>query len=384
MDIITKQKFNELANIHEPHSISIYLPTHRTGQAVINEEDKIRFKNLVKKVKADLKNYPLQEDEIDKIMAPTDKLMNDNEFWRHLSDGLAVFISNNRFEYFTVPVKFDEQHYISTELYLKPLIPLSNGNGSFYLLALSLKNVNFYECTRYSIAEIKVDDLVPEKLQEAIGYDYEERSLQMRSQQSETGEGMYHGHNIQKDDKKTEIKKFFRYVNNGIMKLIHDEDLPLIVACVDYLFPIYKKANNYNFLYDKCVKGNPDQIPMAELHEIAWDIISEKFDKNRIEKLEKYEQALSKGKASFKIDEIIPAAVWGKIDTLFVNNNKNAFGQFDKENNLVVIESKKTASNVSLLNLAVIKTFLQNGNVYLMNDNEMPVNDRTAAAIFRY
>jgi hypothetical protein len=70
MDIITNEKLKELAQINEPHCISIFIPTNRAGQEVNQNMDQKNLKNKIKEVKHKLESYSLKEREIDKLLEP--------------------------------------------------------------------------------------------------------------------------------------------------------------------------------------------------------------------------------------------------------------------------------------------------------------------------
>ena len=123
------------------------------------------------------------------FLKPATDLLEDHEFWKNQSDGLAIFISKDLFRKFTLPLNFEEFSYVSNEFYLKPLMPVFNDDGLFYLLTLKADEVKFYEGTRNNITEIRIDDLVPSRLEDSVGYDHEQKNLQFRTQQGGKGEG---------------------------------------------------------------------------------------------------------------------------------------------------------------------------------------------------
>ena len=120
-------------------------------------------------------NEVLSQDEIDQLGEPVEKLLDDSNFWRHQSEGLALFISKDFFRSYTLPVDFGELSYISNHFYLKPLVPLFSGDERFYLLSLQPDKVRLFEATRYRCDEIDIEDKVPSQLEDRVGHDFEER-----------------------------------------------------------------------------------------------------------------------------------------------------------------------------------------------------------------
>ena len=82
--------------------------------------------------------------------------------------------------------------------------------------------------------------------------------------------------------------------------------------------------------------------------------------------------------------DIVPASVNGRVDTLFMNKDKEAYGLFDKENNSVIIDNARLPQNASLYNMMAVNTLLNKGNVYLMDADDMPLKNTNANALLRY
>lgn len=382
----SEHTFKELAQVRAPHCISIFIPTHRAGKEVNEKLDRINFKNQVQKVAAELQSWQLDNKEIAHLLEPLNALINDTDFWNNQSDGLVAFRNREQFEYFSLPVHFQEFVFVSDHYYLKPLVPYLNDDGKYYLLALTLSGVKFYEGFPHHINEVVLDDLLPEKLQDVVGYDYKDKNLQIRSGQtsSNEGEGMYHGHGKGSEEEKTEILKFFRAINDGLMQFIKNRKRPLVLAAVDYLVPLYKEVNDYQNLHDHFIAGNPEHEDPVLLHEKARDLLGDYFDKDRKQALSAFEQALSNGRASFKEEEVIAAAYNKRVDTLFIRNNEELWGIFDVEKNAVIPREVQPEFKTCLLNFAAIHTILNNGKVYLLEADQMPEPNSRTNAIFRY
>ncbi len=384
MNNFSEKTFKELALIREPHCISIYIPTHRAGKEVNEKVDQLNLKNQVQKVEKELKSWQLDNRETEQLLAPLHKLVEDTGFWNNQSDGLAIFRNTNRFEYYTLPVVFEEFTYISDHFYLKPMIPYLNDDGKFYLLALSLSEVKFYEGFPHQINQVELHDLLPEQLEDAVGYDYKDKNLQFRSGQTGTETALYHGHGKGNEDEKNEILKYFRAINKGLMDFIKTRQRPLVVATVDYLFPLYRQVNEYKNLWPDFIAGNPEHIDPVFLHEKTRELLSGYFGKDSKNLRENFEQALSNNLASYKEEEIIASAYNKRVDTLMVKNHEVMWGLFDKEKNTVKPRDQQSQFKSCMLNFAAVYTLLNGGEVYLMEPDEMPEPGSRLNAIFRF
>lgn len=385
--MITKNEILELAKERNSTNVSIFISTHRGGAETLEGQDKITLKNELKGVQEKLEAKDWSDKEIKDFVQPVNQLIDDSNFWRHQSDGLAIFLSKNTFKKYTVPVFFEEFNYVSDEFYLKPLMPLFNGDGMFYLLSLKSDEVRFYEGTRYSITEILTPEEVPSQIKDVVGYDYEQKNLQFRSgQQGDQNSGMYHGAGEGKAEELNEMKRYFRAVNDGIMTMLHDDqNPPMLLCCQDSHFPIYKKVNTYQNLHEKHVSGNPEDKDINQLHEEAWGILEPHFNATKKEKLNSYDEYIGSGKASGDVNKIIKAAIEGRIDSLFVQNGVEIFGKYDDTKQVADIQNKPNHDNLSLLNLITIKVFEKGGTIYIMEKEDMPdENFKKVNALYRY
>lgn len=383
MELIEKKELNQLINFSSDPSISIFISTNIAGKNVLEESDRIKLKGKWDECKRTLENIGVSSVKIKKIEQPIQNIIDDSEFWRHQSNGLALFAAEDFLKVFNLPIHFEDHTYISTDFYVRSLAPALSVDQKFFVLALQLKEVKLYEATEYSLAEMKVNNLVPDNINEEVGYDYEEKHLQMRSQQEGAGNAIFHGHGGSERDDKEEIYKFFNAIDKGISQLLHDEKAPLLVYCQDYLFPIYQKANSYQNLYEKPVKGNPNDVGLMGLHEKAVDTIKPYLEKEKQSKIEKYDEVAPVLKNDL-IHDILPFAFEGKVDTLFLENREEIWGAFDESKQSVEVHDKEEATSISLMNLAAKKVLKNNGSVYLLDSAFMPSKNSKINALLRY
>ncbi|HLV39775.1 hypothetical protein [Xanthomarina sp.] len=385
MTLITKKNITELHNINQENCISIFIPTHRAGKKVLQEEDPLSLKNQLKDVKEKLTQKGLNSDEIDTLTQPVQKLIDNSSFWREQSDGLAIFAADGFFESYTLPVHFKEHNYLSNSFYLKPLMPMFVGDGSFYLLNLERDNVKLYECTKHSFTEIAVEDLIPETKQDRVGFDYEEKNLQFRSGATGSGQPMYHGQEAATGKRKNEIKKYFRAINDGLATVFRDKTMPLLIAAQSPLFDIYKEVNSYQNLMEESLTTDFSNTDIFEIHELAWERMAPVFDQKRKEDISQFLEEQGKGTTSIGIGKILPAAFHGQIEALFCENKEDIFGSYKEEKDVITVtEGEENDKNISLMNIAAIKTFLKGGNVYLLDKEEMPNPNSRVNALYRY
>lgn len=374
MTHLDKKHLERLAGVHSRLCISIFIPTHSAGEETLKGQDHLEFKQQLKQVRQKLEGRSLEDFEIDKYMQPLYDLMEDSVYWRHQKQGLAVFSSEDIFENYELPISVESEVHVANSFFLKPLMPMLARNGKFLLLTLELNKVQLYLMTEEGTAHVPLPKDTPARLEEAVGFDYEEKSLQFRSQQQKKQGSVFHGQGEGKEDRKDEILRFFRTIDQGVAEAVGDTTMPLMLAGLDYLLPIYRKANTYAHLSEKQLTIHPSDLQLATLHKEAWNLMGPYFEEELEEKKALFLQHQNSSRTSLDLEEVLTMAFRGNVDSLFLDRDFEAWGIYEPKNEQVREGSKEDPANVSLTNLAAIQVFLKGGKVYLLEKEKMPVN----------
>lgn len=379
-----RSELKELVETKSAHCVSIFMPTHRAGVDV--QQNPIRFKNLLRESEQQLVSLGMRQVDAARLLKPGNELLGSGVFWRQQVDGLAAFIAPDLFRHYSVPLHFEELSVVTDRFHLKPLLRLLGNDGRFYVLALSQKDLRLFECTRFGVRQVDLQD-VPKSIDEALKYDDPQRQLQYHTGTQGHGAGkraaMFHGQGVGTDDSKSNIWRYCLMIDEGLRKVLREERAPLILAGVDYLLPIYREANSYAHLLEKGITGNPDILSAEELQAKAWEIVQPLFQKEQEEAMAKYRQLAGTGIASSDVKEIVSAAGFGRVETLFLPIGKQLWGVFDPATNEVIMHEDAQPGDQDLLDLAGIETFSNGGSVYIVEPEKIG-GDQLVAAVFRY
>ncbi|MBN1382107.1 MAG: hypothetical protein JXA41_10555 [Deltaproteobacteria bacterium] len=381
MDSLSKDELKTLMQKHEGLCISVFMPTYRTGAEI--QQNQIRLRNLLKQVESKLEAAGVRTQEIEKFLEPASALINNILFWRRQSDGLALFIAADLFRCYRLPADFDEVMVITDRFHIKPLLHLLVSKVPFYILALSQNDVKIYEGTKRSFRELEMES-IPKNLNAALQYNEPEKQIRFRAGTSTGGNNvMMSGHGADIDDTKENLLKYFRQIDRGVRDLLKNERAPLVLAGVEYLFPIYKEANTHPGLIDEGIAGNPKGMSPDKLHPQAWKLVKPYFKKDRNDALAQYRQSSGTGLTSKDVMEIVPDAYHGRVGLLFLSIGRQQWGVFDPQSGKVKLHEAMAPGNEDLLDLAAIQTFLNGGKVFTLPPEKMP-DEAPIAAVFRY
>ena len=363
--------------------VSIYMPAEKAGAET--RKNPIRFKNLLREAEDKIEHQSESTPELSDSIESAKAYIENYDFWQHQDYGLAFFINRDGVKYYRLPYSFEESIQVSNGFYLKPLLPVLTNDSKFYLLALSQNEVRFFLGSHYAINEIKLPNGIPPSLAEALKYDDPEKQQQFHSGDGGGGGAttIYHGQGVGTTDNKDEIKRFFHQINNALVATFQQETTPLILAGVEFLLPIYQEVNSYNNLLEEGITGNPENVSAEDLHSSAWSIIEPHLTAARQSAMDKYHSLSSTGEATSKLESIVAGAANGQVDTLFVADDAQCYGSFDRQTNKVEIDPEATEDNIDLIDFAVTQTYLQSGNVYIVEPSQIPETAK-AIAILRY
>jgi hypothetical protein len=385
MKNLTIDQLKKLAQQTASPSISIYLPTHRTGQDT--QQAPIRFKNLLRDAEKQFLNSGMGPREVTALLQPAQVLLDDPFFWRHQYEGLAVFMGSDNFHYYRLPICVEELLIIAQSYYVKPVLPLFTNNGHYYILAISQNEVRLFEGTRHSVGQIDLPDETPQSLDEALKFDDPEKQLQLHTAVSQGGAraGIFHGQGPGNEEQNVRIERYLNLVDIGLKEIFREQQAPLILAGVDYLLPIYRKVSKYANIMQEGITGSPDQLRPEALQELAWPIVEGYFRQESEKILDQYQQFVGVEKATDNLDEIVAAAFNGRVDKLVLTSEAQVWGTFNVETGKVVHHSagQSNQNNLALLDFAAMKTLQNGGTVYALSQDEMPT-DSPIAAIFRF
>jgi hypothetical protein len=388
MDDLTRTDLRELVERDGKWHVSLYMPTHRAGRD--QQQGPIRLKNLMNEAERKLLEFGIRLPDVEEMMGPAEELLLDRDFWMHQGDGLAAFLADDFSKFLRLPGRFDELVMVSNGFYVKPLMPLVNGNRDFYVLALSLNKVRLFHGSRDTFQEVELKDM-PTSMVEALQIDDLQKNLGFHTDTQNTVGGtgserpaVYYGQGVE-DNKKDEILRYFQIVSDGLARQFADMSTPMVIAGVDYLHPLFQSTSSYRNLLEEGIVGNPDRQDGRELHDQAWRIVEPLFLKNQQEALDRFAElhGQQKGLASSDLEPVVRAAVGGRVETLIVPLGVQRWGRYDPDADSVRVDPEPTPWNDDLLNFAAVQTLLNAGNVYAVPQEQLPDHEEIAA-IYRY
>jgi len=388
MEIFSEANLKELVSYRDKRPcVSLYIPTLRAWPPA--EQNEIRFKDVLQAAGGQLAAAGLRDTAISKLLEPARRLVSDRGFWQSQGDGLAMFLAPGFERYYRVPISLPEIAVVTNRFHLKPLLPLLT-DGQFLVLALSLKQVRLIQGTPQSVREVPIPN-APHSLEECVYKyiitperlpdDYAGVSAQARAK----GIGVMHSHAVDENEVKQRIWEYCRDVDKALHEPLRNQRVPLVLAGVDYILPMFRDASAYQHIVKESIVGNPDDTKDDELRQQAWKIVRPVFDKRVQAAAERYGDLSGTAKASADPKDVVAAAYFGRVYQLFVATGKQQWGAFNPETMEVEVHDHPDAvpGDEDLLDFAAIHTLINDGEVFAVEPERVP-GQALVAAVFRY
>jgi hypothetical protein len=414
--MVLQDEFRALAEAEGPALVSIYLPTARFGPDVA--QGPIRLKKLLAEARqrfaeqieqaervaeaasgavlpeherAEAIGWPSVR-EFDRRLESVEAHLDDPVYWNHRDEGLAIFVAPDGVHEHSLPVGVGELVVVGSRFDLRPLLPAVSRGRSFYVLALSQKLVRLFEASIAGIRELSLKDAeVPGRLEDAVGWDWSEESLQFRSgpgarARVDGGGGarggqsaVYHGHG-DVGDRKDELRRYLMQVDRGLAAVIEDPKLPMVVAAVDYLLPILgevSKLGNERV----ALPGNPDRLSDLELHQAALDVVRPALEAADQALLERLRDTAHTDRTALGLDDVWRSGVEARHSVLFIDPSAECWGGLPNPGLSPELHADRTPHSVDLLDEVWRQAWRVSADIVPVAPGTLPLGEPVAALL---
>ncbi|MGE5439108.1 MAG: hypothetical protein ACM3UR_04570, partial [Bacteroidota bacterium] len=254
MDQLNLDELKMLTQERKWPCVSIYIPTSRRGTEVIQAS--IRLKNQLRDIDRQLKEKDVNPLLINEILTPAQDVVDDEFFWNHQEDSLAIFLAKGESHMYRLAINIDEQSNISNRFFIKPLIPALSQINAFYIMFLDRKNLKLFRANPFGYEEVDLKNVVT-NMDDALQLDESEQREFRGAEGGAHRASLYVGPGYGTDDAKKEkdIRRFFQRADKGIFNTVKGENLPMVLSGVEYLLPIFKSASSYPNIAEEGVAG---------------------------------------------------------------------------------------------------------------------------------
>ena len=368
----------------EPPCLSLYQPTHRNHPD--NQQDPIRFRNLVKTLEGSLRQK-FKNEEIEPLLEPLLALAEDHDFWNCSLDGLAVLRTNSMFRVYRLQRYVPELAVVASTFHTKPLLRTLQSADRYQVLALNRNEMKLFEGNRDVLDEIVPADGVPLTVTEALG---EELTEPRQTVSAYGGHGggqgaMHHGHGGRKDELDQDAERFFRAVDRAVCQHHSKHSgLPLILAALPEHHHMFHELSHNPFLIGESVDVHPDALASIDaFRKRVWQTIEPRYLARLAGLVDAFGSNRPKGLADDDLVEVARAAVGGRVATVLIEARREIPGRIDASTGQLEYDDLSHPEFDDALDDLGAVTLMMGGEVVVVPTDRMPTGTGIAA-IYRY
>jgi Bacterial archaeo-eukaryotic release factor family 3 len=382
MDALERDYASVLLADHEPPCLSLYQPTHRHHPD--NQQDPIRFRNLVKAMEASLRQkYAARETW--PLLAPFHALARDQEFWNHTLDGLAVLATSDIFKVYRLQRPVPELAVVADSFHTKPLLRILQSADRYQILGLNRQEVRLFEGNRDAVDEIDPAPGVPRTSADALGQESNEPERKKRVYGAAAPEATTrHGTDVRGDKLASDTERFFRAIDRAVLEHhSRPTDLPLLLAALPEHHHAFRAVSRNPFLMAEAIDLHPDVLSLDALRERAWLLVQPYYLRRLSDLIERFNAAKSNGLGADDLAQVAAATAAGRVATLLIEADREIPGTFDAATAVIELNDLDDPEVDDLLDDLGERALKAGGEVVVVPAERMPT-ETGIAAIYRF
>lgn len=379
------QRLRPLLADYQAPCLSLYQPTYRAFPEA--QQNPVRYKNLLKELKAALEQR-YRNAAHSSLTAPFERLLEDDNFWAHPQDGIAVFGAADFFHVEKVQRPVPEMVVANDHLYLRPLVRVFQSEDTYQILALDRESVLMYQGNRYVVDEIVMAPSVPRTIEEALGDRVTLPGIHMQGSTGPARPGSpgagttFHGHGSKADEPRLDTERFFRAIDRAVLEA-HSKpsELALILAALPEHQGVFRGVSHNAWLLDEGLPKHPRSMSAEELRDAAWRVMEPRYHKRLQALLDAYHAAHARGLATDDLTHAVEFATDGRVGTLLIEADRRLPGHV--EGRMPRPADRDEPGTGDMLDDLAERVLKTGGQVIVAPLGSMPT-DKGLAAVFRY
>jgi hypothetical protein len=369
--------------------ITMLLPTHRHSPDY--KQDHIRLKNLIGNAEKLLSQRQQPKNLLDDAKGRIDNDL----FWQHQLDGLAVLITADGTRYRQLDFPVDERLFIDEHPLLRPLVPRFDRVDQATVLTVTWESAQLF-ALRNGRVEAEEHEAFPIRFEQVSGVREADEQLHLHSQRQVGGPSdatasdaaLYHGHGDGERYIEADRKKFLSAVASAFAKATYGSTAKAVIVGTEEVLGHFKSETKREDFVE--VIGSPAEFKPDELSQRVRDTLQHCRTGHLNELRETFGQAVASGKGSTDLTELYRAVKRAQIDQLLLLDDREVWARISGDElsllpeNEVPADRQPDGDRTELINHLVIETLKQGGSVIRGDASDFELPDSTAAAVFRY
>ncbi|HMO06265.1 MAG TPA: hypothetical protein PKD10_01280 [Paracoccaceae bacterium] len=368
VDIPTTPEINALIASRGEAQVSFYLPT--TPQTQHIGQARTTLGNLLKAAEDQLAAAGKPKRSIAAISEQVADLLDDDDFWSHQANSLAVFVTAESLRTFRLPNALTEMVEVSDRFHVKPLLRAVSVGQHAFVLALAENEVRLIEVfADLPAQEVRVPGM-PRDAASAVG------TANVNSRSHAQRQGGSEGQNVH-------LRSYCRKVDAALRPTLKGRHEPLILAATEPLLSMFRSVCSHDGLAAEAIKASPVRKSPQELADEARPVLDGLHAGILRGIHDTFSARENDGRATTQIDLAARAATFGAVDTLLVDMDEVVPGTVDETTGAVTRAAAADAATYGVVDEIAGRVLMSGGRVLAVRRADIP-GGASLAAILRY
>lgn len=367
IDLPTRAEILDLAETRGAPCVTIYLSTTPLTEDV--QADRISLKNLAKEAMRQLEAVDTPKRSLWPIQAAIAEIEDDDQFWAHQANSLAIFLTPESVRTYRLPSKMENQVHVSDRFHLKPILRAVTFPHACYILAVGMGAVRLIEVSAdLPPHPVKVAGF-PKDMADAIG----RRSHNANDGQMRSGEAT---------NQVALLTRYARVLDEALRPILSGQERPLIVAAAEPMASIFRSVSTYPFTVSEGLGGSADHTADHILATEARSVLDRLYAAEIAALAGLYDIRESQGRATADLAQAARAATFGAIDSMIVDMDAVIPGSVDDDGKLSFADSPG-ADSYGVVDEIVSRALKSGARVIAARKDDVP-GKGVLASILRY
>lgn len=329
LDVFPEEK---ILSIKEEPVISI--SQRLSVEDITRDKDQTRLSNLLSEGRK-LAKEKYSSEVAEKIISQLD------EVEKHMRElviprgGLLVYATLDEIYYTHTAIPVDNTVTAGHLPYLLPVIANYQFSHNYHLLVLNQNEISLYQGRGRELEKIEFpEDDAPKTLEDALGTEKVGGQLTHGTYGSRGTDGpqSFHGHNETSSEKEIDRVNYFRVVDKYIYEnYSRVEKIPLILYATPDNQAVFRDLTDNQYLLEEGIEKDGSQATIKELEEATFEFDQKLVRQEKEELFELFDETAPNYLIENDPAQLARAVVEGRIETLVVNESKDAKGRINDD-----------------------------------------------------
>ena len=368
IDLPTRAEILKLAEARSAPCVTIYVSTTPVTEAA--QADRTSLKNLFTDAMHQLEAVETPKRSVWPMQTAIAEIEEDDEFWAHQANSLAIFLTPDSMRTYRLPSKLDNQVHVSDRFHLKPILRAVTFPHDAYILAIGMGAVRLIEISAdLPPHPVKVAGL-PTGMADAIG-----RRSHVASRAKMRG--------AEESSQNALLTRYARVVDEVLRPVLSGQERPLIIAAAEPMASIFRSVSTYPHTVGENLGGSADDTADHVLAPQARSVLDRLYATEIAALGELYAIRESQGRAITDVAHAARAATYGAIHTTVVHTDATIADSGPDGHLQVLCAAAPSAGTYGVVDEIVSRALKSCARVIAARRDDIP-GKGVLAAILRY